>query len=181
MQAAAVCCGWYCSTQRAHTPARRAVVHATTRHALHATARHVLQRARHCHATSAAPLHWAHTGNDALRAVQSVQHRLGAGSSVVLIQNGVLAVYQVRGSICTCVCAQRTRPLRHAACTQELWAGLLQRMAHRPRVIVGSITHGAYMHPDGQYHVVHAGRGGATWAEVDPALPCLTHPGHSRM
>eukprot|EP00197_Chlamydomonas_leiostraca_P013644 CAMPEP_0202860324 /NCGR_PEP_ID=MMETSP1391-20130828/2080_1 /ASSEMBLY_ACC=CAM_ASM_000867 /TAXON_ID=1034604 /ORGANISM="Chlamydomonas leiostraca, Strain SAG 11-49" /LENGTH=355 /DNA_ID=CAMNT_0049539479 /DNA_START=199 /DNA_END=1266 /DNA_ORIENTATION=+ len=97
---------------------------------------------------------------DVVRAVRGVAHRLTPASHLVLLQNGVLAVYQ------------------------ELWREVLAPLVpsgRAPRVIIGSNTHGAYLAAHPPFTVVHAGEGACTFAEVDASLPCLTDPGHARM
>ncbi|KAF5843730.1 ketopantoate reductase [Dunaliella salina] len=79
-------------------------------------------------------------GNNVVDAVRSVQGRLLPASSIILIQNGMLAVYQ------------------------ELWNEILSGWdaSSRPRIIVGTLTHGAYL--TSRFHLFHSsyGKGIAT-------------------
>ncbi|KAF5843729.1 ketopantoate reductase PanE/ApbA C terminal-domain-containing protein [Dunaliella salina] len=76
-------------------------------------------------------------GNNVVDAVRSVQGRLLPASSIILIQNGMLAVYQ------------------------ELWNEILSGWdaSSRPRIIVGTLTHGAYL--TSRFHLFHSSYGKA--------------------
>lgn len=57
---------------------------------------------------------------------------------------------------------------------------MLGPMDVRPRVIIGSTTHGCYLLPE-PFSVMHAGQGTCSLAEVDASLPKLTDTAHSYM
>lgn len=108
---------------------------------------------------AAAPIHTlvvATKATDLQGAVRALRPRLSHTSTLVLLQNGILAAYQ------------------------ELWQ---QQLRHSPwplpRVVVASVTHGCFLAAPG--HVVHAGLGSCTLAEMDARLPCLTHTGHAAL
>lgn len=66
-------------------------------------------------------------------ALHAIRHRLDASSAVVLLQNGVLGVYE------------------------EIINNLFPASESRPTFLLGSTTHGAYR--KGDFHVLHAGIG----------------------
>ncbi|KAJ9510616.1 hypothetical protein QJQ45_027500 [Haematococcus lacustris] len=114
---------------------------------------------------AAAPIHTlvvATKATDLQAAVRALRPRLSHTSTLVLLQNGILAAYQPCSG--------------HAL--QELWQQQLRRSPWPlPRVVVASVTHGCFLAAPG--HVVHAGLGSCTLAELDARLPCLTHTGHA--
>jgi hypothetical protein len=59
---------------------------------------------------------------------------------------------------------------------REVLSGL--DLGLRPSVVVGSVTHGCYM--TSPTHIVHAGQGAITLAQVNPELGTLTDPGHQQ-
>lgn len=73
-----------------------------------------------------------------------------------------------------------TLPPTHTPRAQELHEEVLSRLpaSARPRVLVGSITHGCYRGRAAPLHVVHAGRGACTFAQVDARLPSLADARH---
>eukprot|EP00667_Euglena_gracilis_P016127 EG_transcript_16846 len=71
--------------------------------------------------------------SQAAAAVAPLVPRLGRASVVVLLQNGVLAVYE------------------------ELMSDVFRDPAHRPAIVLGSTTHGVFSKEP--FHVVHAGQG----------------------
>jgi 2-dehydropantoate 2-reductase len=78
-------------------------------------------------------------------ALSSIQHRLTPSSSVLLLQNGALAVMQ--------------------AIARDLYPP----SAPRPAFFVASVTHGAFCRSD--YHVVHAGMGGIAIGSLPDGQP----------
>ncbi|GAX75614.1 hypothetical protein CEUSTIGMA_g3058.t1 [Chlamydomonas eustigma] len=95
----------------------------------------------------------------AVSALQSVRPRLSDACQIVLLQNGVLGVYQ---EVCN-----------------KILQGSPSQSPLSATVVVGSVTHGAYR--KGPNHVVHSGMGSIKLARVDPTLPDLMDGKHQRM
>lgn len=78
-----------------------------------------------------------------------VRERLDASSVVVLLQNGVLAVFE------------------------QLCEQLFPEPQQRPAFILGSTTHGAFRQPASPFHVVHAGLGSCLFGlpAHEPGMP----------
>lgn len=90
--------------------------------------------------------------HQAVPALQSVRSRLRATSTVLLLQNGLIGLYdEIR---------ERVFPPDGGE--------------KAPSVVVASVTHGCYRRAP--FHVVHAGWGACAAAAVDPAWPSLLAP-----